>query len=115
MGGIFSPFCFLSLLLAGGMSVNIQLSIKDPPLTSIDSAKIGVLCGMVAGITAFIFWYFVLWQFRSGFDWFFSSLAGKDLVQTTSTLLWQYGLVHFFLSVPLCVCGALLSHLMQKQ
>ena len=102
MGGIFSPFCFLSLLLSGGMAVSIKISPTEPLLNLKETLQVGALSGLVAGLTAFSFWYIVLIQLRSGFDWFFSSLAGKDLVQVTSSLLWQYGLVHLFLSVPLC-------------
>ena len=115
MGGIFSPFCFLSLLLSGGMAVSIKISPTEPLLNLKETLQVGALSGLVAGLTAFSFWYIVLIQLRSGFDWFFSSLAGKDLVQVTSSLLWQYGLVHLFLSVPLCILGALISHIMQKQ
>jgi len=115
MGGIFSPFCFLSLLLSGGMAVSIKISPTEPPLTLKETLMVGSLCGLIAGSSAFFFWYIAIIKLQSGFEWFFSSVPGKDLVQVTSSLLWQYGLVHFFLSVPLCICGALISHIMQKQ
>jgi len=114
IGALFSPICFLSLILCGGMAVNIRTSPLKPDLNLKESLQVGTLCGFVAGIFALIFWYLFFAMMQSNFGGFFSSLAGQSLINSTSSLLWQYGLVHFFLSIPLCILGALLSYSMQR-
>lgn len=114
-GGIFSPICFLSTILGGGMSIGTGLSITRERLSLRRSVILGGFCGLCSGLSALIFWYILFASLRNSFSWFFMHSSGKNLISSAEPYLWEYGLLHFFLCIPLSVVGALCSYALQER
>ena len=115
MGGIFSPICFLSTVLAGGMSVGSGFSLSRDHISFRKSFALGGFCGLCAGISALLFWYIFFASIRSSFSWFFMHSSGKNLLSSSEPYLWEYGLIHFFACIPLSIIGALCSYALQER
>ena len=113
--GIFSPICFLSAILGGGMAVGMEQKRKQQELTNKEILSIGLYCGFSAGLFSLVFWYGLLRQTTEFFSWFFSHSAGASLLKTSTPILWQYGLLHFFACIPLSVLGSFGSTMFQKR
>ena len=115
IGGIFSPICFLSTILGGGMSVGTGLSVTRESISLRKSCLLGAFCGFCSGVSALIFWYALFATFRSSFSWFFMHSAGKKMLLSAEPHLWEYGLIHFFACIPLSIIGALFSYALQDR
>ena len=115
IGGILSPVCFLSTILAGGMSVGLHWSSIRTHISLQKSIFIGFTCGVVSGSSALLFWFGFFFTMQDYFSWFFSHSTGKKLILSVGPHLWNYGLVHFLLCIPLSVIGALISYTLQER
>jgi hypothetical protein len=115
IGGILSPVCFLSTILGGGMSVGLRWSSAQKNISFQKSLLIGCTCGLASGTSALLFWYVFFFSIQKYFLWFFSHSSGQKLLDSTAPHLWHYGLIHFFLCIPLSLMGALISYALQER
>ena len=104
MGGIFSPVCFLSVILSGGMSVDPK-KIK----TLKHTISTGVICGIMCTLSAFTFWYGMAMRLHNSLPWFFNSASGASFLQAVSPFFEQYILLVMLINIPLSVLGSLFS------
>lgn len=114
-GGIFSPICFLGTVLSGGMAVGIEHNVQQRPIPFKETLWIGLYCGMSAGTFSLIFWYGILKKTIDSFSWFFALSSGKELLENTTPILWQYGIIHFFACIPLAILGSTCSYSVQQR
>jgi len=115
IGGVFSPVCFLSTILGGGMSIGTGLFITRKYISFKKSCALGAVCGICAGISALLFWYIIFASLQNSFSWFFMHSSGKKLLLSAEPHLWEYGLIHFFACIPLSIVGALCSYALQER
>ena len=104
MGGIFSPVCFLSVVLSGGMSID-PMTVK----TIKKSISIGVLSGFMCTLSAFTFWYGLSLRLQEAMPWFFQTPAGRSLIEEVTPFFEQYILLVMLINIPLSVLGSLFS------
>ena len=115
IGGVFSPVCFLSTILGGGMSIGTGLFITRKYISFKKSCALGAVCGICAGSSALLFWYILFASLQNSFSWFFMPSSGKKLLLSAEPHLWEYGLIHFFACIPLSIVGALCSYALQER
>ena len=114
-GGLFSPICFLSTVMGGGLAVGLGRSKSYSVLTWKKVLQLGLICGICSGSSALLFWNFMFVMFQRNFQWFFSHSSGQTLISLIESHLWYYGLVHFLACIPLSIIGAFCSYAFQDR
>jgi hypothetical protein len=97
------------------MAVGTKWSPNNSALSLKESLAVGCVCGLCSGTSAIILWYGIFSAFQSSFSWFFAHTAGRTLLEESSPILWQYGLIIFFASIPLSIFGATFSYILQQR
>ena len=110
ISGVFSPICFLSSFLSGGIAIGSYLQFSAQETLSIKEVfYIGLVCGLTADLSAIVFWYSILLRLESSFLSVFSILTIEGIQEQISNNLWLYALLHLIACPALSICGAFFS------
>ena len=106
----FSPICFLSSFLSGGIAVGSYLQFTTEETLSIKEIfYMGLVCGLTAGLSAIVLWYSILLRLERNLLSVFSTLSIEKLHEQIADNLWMYALLHLIACPLLSICGAFLS------
>ena len=110
ISGLFSPICFLSSFLSGGIAIGSYLQFTTTEsLSTKETFYIGLVCGLTAGLSAILLWYGILLRLERSFLAVFSIISIEGIQEQLADNLWMYGGLHLLACPVLSLGGAFIA------